>query len=207
MWMMLRCWQGRAKCRGNLEEDEVKKGYLQFHWEWNASVLWNNKDTFGWLISVRLMTYCRWWPGLYTGSEQPDVNVPVMVFRRVWWICARFDNDIYFGFQNDLLQFALMGLQGKKKTKNRNIKSFLVWFNISVLNNRDILSAELHKVVSVKTFAGNMCVCSVKSHCMLLLNDTVSAENPLTVLADTYLCGSTCITSVCVTLTFVRVDI
>lgn len=144
---------------------------------------------------------------IYTGSEQPDVNVPVMVFRRVWWICARFDNDIYFGFQNDLLQFALMGLQGKKKTKNRNIKSFLVWFNISVLNNRDILSAELHKIVSVKTFAGNMCVCSVKSHCMLLLNDTVSAENPLTVLADTYLCGSTCITSVCVTLTFVRVDI
>lgn len=141
---------------------------------------------------------------IYTGSEQPDVNVPVMVFRRVWWICARFDNDIYFGFQNDLLQFALMGLQEKK---NRNIKSFLVWFNISVLNNRDILSAELHKVVSVKTFGGNMCVCSVKSHCMLLLNDTVSAENPLTVLADTYLCGSTCITSVCVTLTFVRVDI
>lgn len=112
---------------------------------------------------------------IYTGSEQPDVNVPVMVFRRIWWICARFDNDIYFGFQNDLLQFALMGLQEKK---NRNIKSFLVWFNISVLNNRDILSAELHKVVSVKTFAGNMCVCSVKSHCMLLLNDTVSAENP-----------------------------
>lgn len=141
---------------------------------------------------------------IYTGSEQPDVNVPVMVFRRVWWICARFDNDIYFGFQNDLLQFALMGLQEKK---NRNIKSFLVWFNISVLNNRDILSAELHKVVSVKTFGGNMCVCSVKSHCMLLLNDTVSAENPLTVLADTYLCVSTCITSVCVTLTFVRVDI
>lgn len=153
------------------------------------------------------MTYCRWWPGLYTGSEQPDVNVPVMVFRRVWWICARFDIDIYFGFQNDLLQFALMGLQEKKKTKNRNIKSFLVWFNISVLNNRDILSAELHKVVSVKIFGGNMCVCSVKSHCMLLLNDTVSAENPLTVLADTYLCVSTCITSVCVTLTFVRVDI
>lgn len=31
MWTMLRCWQGRDKCRGKLEEDEVKKGYLQFH--------------------------------------------------------------------------------------------------------------------------------------------------------------------------------
>ena len=45
-------------------------------------------------------------------------------------MCARFDkltrdssenNHIYFGFQNDLLQFALMGLQGKTKKNKTEI--------------------------------------------------------------------------------------
>lgn len=125
-----------------------------------------------WTLHRKWTTWCK--------CARHGFQESLMNLCKIWQIDPRqlWEQQHLFWFSKWFITVCFNGFAGKKKKKNRNIKSFLVWFNISVLNNGNILSAELHKVVSVKTFAGNMCVCSVKSHCMLLLNDTVSAENP-----------------------------